>query len=66
MLSFRSYDKYEDLSKEYTEGLVHPGDLKKSTAKQINEMMEPVRQHFANDPQAKQLLEIIRSYTITR
>ena len=61
-----TYDSYDNLVKDYVEGNIHPGDLKPSTAAHINEMIEPVRQHFINDPEAKKILELVRSYTITR
>lgn len=60
------YDSYEQLTKDYEEGRIHPGDLKPSTADHINEMIEPVRQHFIHDPEAKRILELVRSYSVTR
>jgi tyrosyl-tRNA synthetase len=60
------YDSYEKLTEDYISGAVHPGDLKPSVAKHINDMIEPVRQHFANDPEAKKILELVRSYSVTR
>lgn len=60
------YNKYEDLTKDYEENKIHPMDLKTSAAKLINDMIEPVRQHFKNDPEAKRILELVRSFDITR
>lgn len=62
----KDYFSYESLCEDYKNGNVHPGDLKPSTAKVINDMIEPVRQHFANDPEAKRVLELVRSFEITR
>ncbi len=51
------YTKYADLEKDFQEGKLHPNDLKPNTAKYINMLIEPIRQHFINDPNAKALLE---------
>lgn len=59
---FRTYNSYEELTKEYEEGLLHPDDLKTAVAKVINELIEPVRRHFETDPQAKALINKIKSF----
>ena len=60
------YNNLEELSNEYIEGKIHPMDLKNSVAKVINDILEPIRLHFQNDPYAKKVLELVRSYQITR
>lgn len=50
------------MTKEYEEGLLHPDDLKTAVAKVINELIEPVRRHFETDPQAKALINKIKSF----
>jgi tyrosyl-tRNA synthetase len=60
------YKSYSDLENDYVNGNVHPGDLKNSVASSINKLIEPVRQHFKNDPFAKRLLELVRSFSVTR
>lgn len=60
------YNSLEELTKDYIDGNVHPGDLKPSVAKAINNILEPIRLHFKNDPDAKKVLELVRSYQITR
>lgn len=60
--NFRTYNSYEELTKEYEEGLLHPDDLKTAVAKVINELIEPVRKHFETDPQAKALINKIKSF----
>jgi tyrosyl-tRNA synthetase len=47
------YKSYEALEKDYAEQKIHPKDLKKAVAKSINKLIEPVRNHFQNDPFAK-------------
>ena len=60
------YNSLEELTKDYIDGNVHPGDLKPSVAKAINNILEPIRLHFKNDPDAKKVLELVRSYQVTR
>jgi tyrosyl-tRNA synthetase len=61
-LLFRTYNTYNELETDFAEGKLHPGDLKPAVAKVINELIEPVRKHFQNDPQAKALLKTIQGY----
>ena len=58
----RTYNNYADLEKDYAEGILHPGDLKPALSKVLNELIEPVRKHFQNDPQARALLKTIQGY----
>lgn len=60
------YTDLELLGKDYVDGKIHFGDLKMSVAAHINELIEPVRKHFEEDPYAKKLLELVRTFRITR
>ena len=60
------YESYDKLCQDYKDEKVHPGDLKPAVAKSINAMIEPVRKHFETDPQAKKILELVRSFAVTR
>ncbi len=62
-ISFKTYD---DLENAYSKGEVHPLDLKTAMAKYLNELIKPVREHFEKDKKAKELLEKVRSYQVTR
>jgi tyrosyl-tRNA synthetase len=62
-LEFSSYDELENA---FVEKKLHPMDLKSGVAKYINELIAPIRKHFENDAKAKDLLEKVRSYSITR
>ncbi|KAM5572454.1 hypothetical protein ABKV19_012487 [Rosa sericea] len=62
----RTFTKFEELSAAYAKGEVHPGDLKPSLAKALNRILEPVRSHFKNDKAAKQLLQSVKNYRVTR
>ena len=57
---------YKELAKLYSNGEIHPLDLKEATAKYVNEVIEPVRKHFKTDAKAKKLLEEVSSYEVTR
>jgi len=40
------YLKYEDLEKDFIKKKLHPMDLKQSVAKEINDVLEPIRKVF--------------------
>jgi tyrosyl-tRNA synthetase len=56
------FSSYEELEAEFVSGDVHPGDLKPSVASALNDLIQPVRDHFAKDPYARKLLEIITGW----
>ncbi len=49
-----SFSKYTTLEKAYASGKLHPADLKNAVAKELNNILEPIRKSFANK---KALLE---------
>ncbi|MEO6508998.1 MAG: tyrosine--tRNA ligase [Patescibacteria group bacterium] len=57
---------YEDLEKIFTEKQLHPQDLKQSVVKLLDMLLQPVREHFQNNSEAKELLEKVQSYQVTR
>jgi tyrosyl-tRNA synthetase len=60
------YTDLNELAKDYISEKIHPGDLKNSVTDHINEILEPVRQHFEKDPYAKKLLELVMSFRVSR
>ena len=62
-LTVKSYDGLRDL---FIDKKIHPMDLKNCIAKYINELLEPVRQHFENNKKAKELKEKVLSFKVTR
>ena len=60
------YNTYEEICEDYKKGDLNPGDLKPNVARLINEMIEPVRKHFENDPEAKKILQLVNSFKVTR
>jgi tyrosyl-tRNA synthetase len=59
----REFMSYSTLEAAYVAGEIHPMDLKASAAKYINELLEPVREHFRTDAHARMLLERVQSFT---
>jgi tyrosyl-tRNA synthetase len=47
-------------------GALHPGDLKAALTKYMNQMLEPVRKHFAENEHAKKLQAQIKAYKVTK
>lgn len=62
-LSIKSYEELRDL---FIDKKIHPMDLKNSIAKYINELLEPVRQHFENNKKAAELYKAVKSFQVTR
>ena len=58
----KTYKTYSEFEADYIKGEIHPGDLKPAVAKAINKLLQPVREHFQNDPFAKNLLETIKKW----
>ena len=60
------FTNYDDLKKAFESKQLHPMDLKQSVAYHINELIMPVRAHFEKNSKAKELLEKIKSFEVTR
>jgi tyrosyl-tRNA synthetase len=60
------YTRYEDLEADFLSGVLHPGDLKTALAKTLNALIDPVRNHFATNPEAKQLLTSVKNFKVTK
>jgi tyrosyl-tRNA synthetase len=60
------YKSYEEMCEDYLKGDLFPADVKPNVARIINSMIEPVRKHFQNDPEAKKILELVSSFKVTR
>jgi len=56
---------YEELEKLYVEGKIHPLDLKNAVIEYLNEILEPIRNHFEKG-KAYELYQIVKSAQITR
>ncbi len=60
-----TFSNYESLRDAFIKGKIHPLDLKEATAKYINKLIEPVREHFEKNKEAKELLKKVNSFEIT-
>ncbi|CAD2098559.1 tyrosine--tRNA ligase, putative [Plasmodium vinckei lentum] len=60
------YLTIEEMEKDYISGDIHPLDLKDNVALYINKMLQPVRDHFQNNAEAKKLLSEIKKYKVTK
>ncbi|MBI4177649.1 MAG: tyrosine--tRNA ligase [Candidatus Aenigmarchaeota archaeon] len=60
-----SFGTYAELEKYYSEGLLHPSDLKSAVAGSLIEILEPVRKHF-DKPSARKLMDVFKEAEITR
>jgi tyrosyl-tRNA synthetase (EC 6.1.1.1) len=61
-----SFSNYEELEKKFTNKEIHPADLKASLVSYLDKLIEPVRKHFEENKEAKELLEKVRSFQVTR
>ncbi|MDO8555970.1 MAG: tyrosine--tRNA ligase [Nanoarchaeota archaeon] len=61
-----TFEDYQTFATTYQENKIHPLDVKKTVALYINKLLDPVRKHFTTNNKAKQLLEQVKSFQITR
>lgn len=57
---------YKELVEIFSRGDLHPMDLKNAVAFYINELIKPVREHFEKNKHARELMEKVKSFEITR
>jgi len=62
----KTYTSYDEIAADYTGGKLHPGDLKPAISKALNTLIQPVREHFEKDPKAKDLLQKVKTYRVTK
>lgn len=61
-----SYKTYDDLEHDYSENKLHPSDLKPAVSRELNLLIDPIRNHFETDEYAKSLLAKVKKIKITR
>jgi tyrosyl-tRNA synthetase len=61
-----TFESYEQLEKAYVEGALHPMDLKNGVAEAVSAIIEPVRNYFQTDREAKECADIVREAKVTR
>ncbi|KAL7549320.1 hypothetical protein ACHAWF_012593 [Thalassiosira exigua] len=57
-----TYDNYADVKEDFLKGDIAPDQLKRGLIDALNRLLQPVRDHFANDETAKGLLEQVRAF----
>lgn len=62
--SNQTYSNYSDLCKDYTEGIIHPGDLKNSVAKAIDAIVDNTRQYFAKNYDAALIKDTVEEHIL--
>jgi tyrosyl-tRNA synthetase len=60
------FQNYQELETTYTEGKLHPMDLKTGVAVELGHILEPVRRYFENNSEAKNCLETVQAAKVTR
>lgn len=58
----RSFSDFEELRQAFVDGEVDEAELKRCLIAEINTLLEPVRQHFAEDETAAELLGKVREW----
>lgn len=61
----KRYNSYSELEKDFTEGNLHPMDLKQAVGDSIISLLEPARKHF-EQPKNKKMKEEMDKLLITR
>eukprot|EP01118_Nematostelium_gracile_P000994 TRINITY_DN1099_c0_g3_i1.p1 TRINITY_DN1099_c0_g3~~TRINITY_DN1099_c0_g3_i1.p1 ORF type:complete len:428 (+),score=143.35 TRINITY_DN1099_c0_g3_i1:59-1342(+) len=62
----KTYTSFEDFVEDYKQNIVFPSEVKTALADAINQLLDPVRKHFKEDPKAKALLDKVKQYKTTR
>lgn len=57
-----SESEYHRLEQDYLNEKIHPEELKKPLAAALNRLLQPVRDHFKNNKEAKKLLSDIKKW----
>ncbi|MBI2641607.1 tyrosine--tRNA ligase [Candidatus Roizmanbacteria bacterium] len=59
-------NSFQNLQDLYARKEVHPLDVKKEAVKLLDQLLQPVRKHFEENSYAKDLLQKVKSFQITR
>ncbi|KAG0457365.1 hypothetical protein HPP92_022213 [Vanilla planifolia] len=60
------YASMEELILDYETGALHPADVKPALSKALNLILQPVRDHFKNSKEARELLKTVKAYRVSR
>ena len=56
------YTDFQKMKTDFKDFIIHPKDLKSSITAHINELLQPVREHFNQNKEAGKLLKKVKSY----
>jgi tyrosyl-tRNA synthetase len=59
-------NSYENLERLFGERKIHPLDVKQKAIELLDNLLQPVRDHFVNNDRARLLLEKVKSFQVTR
>ena len=59
-------NSYDKLVEDFKNNTIKSVDLKQMAAKYINELLEPTRKHFEENSHAKELLEKVKKFNVSR
>lgn len=59
-------ESFAELERLYREGKIHPLDLKKATARALNQVLDPIRRYFEANQEARTILEELKKVAVTR
>ncbi|KAM0007818.1 putative tyrosine--tRNA ligase [Helianthus debilis subsp. tardiflorus] len=62
----KTFTTFEELVSDHEKGDLHPADLKPALLKALNRILQPVRDHFKNDENAKALLKRVKGFKVTK
>ncbi|KAI7744795.1 hypothetical protein M8C21_006992 [Ambrosia artemisiifolia] len=60
------FTSFEELAADYEKGDLHPADLKPALSKALNRILQPVRDHFNHDENARALFMTVKGFTATK
>jgi tyrosyl-tRNA synthetase len=60
------FQNFPELEKAYSEGKLHPLDLKNAVSQELATILEPVRKYFDSNREARECLDVVRKAVITR
>jgi tyrosyl-tRNA synthetase len=61
-----TFNSYEKLELSYQKGDIYPLDLKNNLSCYLDNLIAPVREHFAKNPTLQKLQKQVESFTVTR
>ncbi|XP_031493858.1 tyrosine--tRNA ligase 1, cytoplasmic [Nymphaea colorata] len=62
----KTFNSMEELIADYESEKLHPADVKPALSKALNKILQPVRDHFKNNSEAKELLKTVKAYRVTK